>query len=90
VSIGRPRPWTVFVAALAVICAVNFLILIGAMRQLSAQAKNGERARQTQCDREPVIQKLGQAGYAVRDSLPAHSRITAGELERFLEQAPKC
>jgi hypothetical protein len=82
--------WYLFVAVLAVVCAVNFVILIGAMGKLNAQAENGNDARKTQCQREPVIQKLAVAAYAVRGELPTQSRITPEELRVFLKNAPAC
>lgn len=49
----------------------------------------GRAARETQCDREPVMRKIAQAAYAVRDALPSRTRIATTELARFMRQAPK-
>jgi hypothetical protein len=68
---------------------INYVLIAQALQRTTQQANAGQNARQTQCDREPVIKKLGLAAYAVRESLPEESRVTREELARFLGQSPK-
>jgi hypothetical protein len=68
---------------------INYVLIAQALQRTTEQARSGQNARTTQCDREPVIQKLGLAAFAVRDSLPEESQVTRDELDRFLAQAPR-
>jgi hypothetical protein len=68
---------------------INYVLIAQALQRTTQQANAGQNARQTQCDREPVIKKLGLAAYAVRASLPDESQVTREELARFLAQSPK-
>lgn len=80
------RAWRGMSAFAALLAAAS--ILLSALLWVQGGAE-GRKARETQCDREPVTRKIAQAAYAVRENLPRGTRITPGELERFMAQAPK-
>ena len=89
IVVHLPLITTVVTVVLIAAIAVAFMILLPLSGKVAAQATAGARARQTQCDREPVIRKVAAAAFAVRAHLPRENRITRRELRLFLEQSPK-
>jgi hypothetical protein len=91
---GLSNLWPVIlpglVIALAIGTSLNFWLLIPALSKLKTQSQEGQKARATQCEREPVIAKVADAAYAVRRALPADNRITSDELKLFHARAPRC
>lgn len=77
------------VIALVVGEVVAFAVLVPLASKVSMQASQGQKARATQCLRDPVSQKIASAAFAVRRALPPASRITPEELAHFKATAPK-
>jgi hypothetical protein len=68
---------------LAVGIAVNFALLIPALRREASQAQGGHQARVTQCAREPIFRKLIVAG-------EHYHLLSARDVQTFKRTAPDC
>lgn len=73
--------WAMIVCAIG--ACLNFVGLGFAMHRIGAQASAGQRARATQCAREPIIRKLVVAGERYR--LLDHADVAT-----YRRTAPDC
>lgn len=80
---ARSYALPVVLGVLAVGIAINFALLIPTLRKQSLQAADGQKARVTQCAREPVIRKLVLAGQH-------YHLLTAADVADFRRTAPHC
>lgn len=69
------------VAVLAVVIAVNYMLLIPSLKRQAAAARSGEDARVRQCETKPIARR-------VYSWLESEGVITENELRLFLSGAP--
>ena len=82
-SVARSYAMPLILGLLAIGIAVNFALLIPTLHRQALQAREGQKARATQCRTFPVAIKLYTAAERYR-------LITAKDLATYKAAAPRC